>query len=397
MKKIYFSVSVCLLLLACNTRRQVEKAVNYGNYDTAISTAIQKLSANKDAKRKQDYVVMLKDAYQKATARDLETIGHLQKNDNPEMLRDLFELYINLNNRQEVIKPLLPLSLNGKKVSFNFNDYSQNIALTRNDLSNFIYDKSIKLLESDNKLFIRQAFNELTYLDNINPNFENTRELLQEAHKRGMDYIIVSIVNDTQQAIPSRLEDDLLNFDTYGLNKLWTTYHSNTLPNLKYDYAMQLNLRGINISPERIKEREVVRENTVKDGWEYQLDSKGNVVKDSLGNDIKLDKMVRITCNLKEFIQFKSSQIVGTVNYIDLQSKQVLDSFPIDSNFIFQNVFANITGDERALIEEDLLLLKNSSLPFPSNEQMIFDTGEDLKLQLKGIINGYVIAEERTF
>jgi hypothetical protein len=30
-------------------------------------------------------------------------------------------------------------------------------------------------------------------------------------------------------------------------------------------------------------------------------------------------------------------------------------------------------------------------VPFPSNEQMVYDTGEDLKLKLKDIIKSYTI------
>ena len=391
MKKFLLLSIFVVSLLACNTRKQVEKAVSYGNYDQAISTAIKKLSTNKNAKRKQNYVLMLRDAYIKATQRDLETIEHLKKDSNPEMFRDIFEHYVNLDSRQESIKPLLPLAVDGKEITLNFNNYSSEIAAARDNVSNYIYEKSIDLLESDNKLTIREAYNELRYLDNINPNYEDTRDLLEEAHQRGMDYVIVSINNDTQQVIPARLEEELLNFDTYGLNKFWSTYHANKNPELKYDFAMQLNLRGINISPERIKERQIIREREIVDGWEYKLDRNGNVLKDSLGNDIKLDKIVNVRCILNEVTQFKTSQVVGNVVYLDLQSNQVLDTFPIDSNFVFENIFVRIRGDKRALIKEDRLLLNNRRVPFPSNEQMVFDTGEDLKLRLKQIINSYSI------
>lgn len=391
MKKFLLLSFFVISLLACNTRKQVEKAVSYGNYDQAITTAIKKLSTNKNAKRKQNYVLMLRDAYIKATQRDLETIEHLKKDSNPEMFRDIFELYVNLDSRQESIKPLLPLAVDGKEIALNFNNYSSEIVVARDNVSNYIYEKSIDLLESDNKLTIREAYNELRYLDNINPNYEDTRDLLEEAHQRGMDYVIVSINNDTQQVIPARLEEELLNFDTYGLNKFWSTYHANKNPKLKYDFAMQLNLRGINISPERIKEREIIREREIVDGWEYKLDRNGNVLKDSLGNDIKLDKIINVRCIVKEVTQFKTSQVFGNVVYLDLQSNQVLDTFPIDSNFVFENIFVRIRGDKRALIKEDRLLLNNRRVPFPSNEQMVFDTGEDLKLRLKQIINSYSI------
>jgi hypothetical protein len=36
--------------------------------------------------------------------------------------------------------------------------------------------------------------------------------------------------------------------------------------------------------------------------------------------------------------------------------------------------------------------LERRAIPFPTEEQMIFDTGEDLKIQLKQIINSYSTA-----
>lgn len=386
MKKTLLLTLTIFLCLACNTRKRVEEAVNTGNYDQAITTALEKLKTNKNKKRKYDYVIMLQDAYYKAVERDLNTIAHLKKDNNPEALKSIYELYEDLNARQEAIKPILPLNVNGKNIPFNFNNYSNDILEARENVSNYMYEKGIDLLESDDKAIIRDAYNTLKYLDRINPNYEDTRELLEEAHQRGTRHILVSINNQTQQIIPMRLEEDLLNFDTYGLNKFWSVYHANKVENLNYDYTMQLNLRQINISPERITERELIREKDVKDGWKYQLDNAGNVAKDSLGNDIKVDKIIRVKCVLLETVQTKSSQVIGDVVYIDTLSKQVIDSFPIDSEFIFEYFFATSRGDRRALNNNDRNLLNNRRVPFPSNEQMVYDTGEDLKLQLKNII-----------
>ncbi len=391
MKRLLLLIVLLSLCIACSGRKEVEKAVNSGNYDQAITTALKKLRTNKDSKRKREVVLMLQDAYYKAEDRDLNTITHLKKDSNPELYREIYERYLDLNARQEAIKPILPLRVNGKDIPFKFNNYSNAIIESREKLSDYLYEKGIELLESDNKLTIREAYNTLSYLDRINPNYEETRELLEEAHQRGTNYILVSIHNDTEQMIPTRLEDDLLNFDTYGLNKFWSVYHANKSDNIKYDYAMHLNLKRINISPERIKEREYFREKDVKDGWKYKLDSAGNVVKDSLGNDIKVDKIIRVKCRLLEIAQIKSSQVIADVVYLDLASNQPLDSFPIDSEFVFENVFARSRGDKRALTKADRVLLDNRRIPFPSNEQMVYDTGEDLKFQLKDIINSYTI------
>ena len=221
MKKLLRLSVVFLLLIACNTKKQVEIAVNSGNYDRAINTALDKLRKNKDKKRNYDYAIMLQGAYYKVVERDLENIAHLKKDNNPETFRKIYEMYLDLDARQNAIKPILPLKVNGKKIAFEFNNYSDDILDSKNKVSDYTYEKGLELLESDDKQIIREAYNALSYLERINPNYDNTRELLDEAHQRGKDYILVTLNNDTQQIIPSRLEDDLLNFNTYIILFRW--------------------------------------------------------------------------------------------------------------------------------------------------------------------------------
>ncbi|WP_303317882.1 hypothetical protein Q4Q34_18395 [Flavivirga abyssicola] len=389
MKKLLLFTISLFVLMSCGGKKQVEAAVNSGNYDQAITTALNKLRTNKNKKRKFDYVLMLQDAYHKAAERDLNSIEHLKKDKNPELYREIYELYMDLNARQEAIKPILPLNINGRNVSFNFSDYSNDIVQSRETVSNYLYEKGLDLLELEDKAQIREAYNVLNYVESINPNYELTRDLMKEAHERGTAYVSVTIENSTNQIIPQRLEEDLLNFDTYGLNQFWTVYHAQPNKEIAYDYAMQLHLKQINISPEHIKEREYIREKEIVDGWKYELDSKGNVVKDSLGNDIKIDKIVKVKARYNEFTQIKSTQVIADVLYLDIKTKQLLDTFTIDSEFIFENLFARIRGDKRALNSEDRRILNNRRVPFPSNEQMVYDTGEDLKLKLKNIISSY--------
>ncbi len=388
MKRLLLISIFSIVMVSCG-KRQVERAVNTGNYDAAIQDALRKLDNNKDKKRKQDYVLMLGDAYTKVVERDMNTINHLKKDNNPEQYQQIYETYVALDNRQEAIKPVLPLQVNSKTVQFKFNDYSNSIVEYREKTSDYLYDQGIKLLDSDDKHLIRQAYDTFNYIERINPNYEDVRSLMEEAHQRGTNYVIVTIENQTYQIIPRQLEDDLLNFNTYGLNQFWTVYHANENPEINYDYTMQLQLKQINISPEQIKEREYQREKEVVDGWQYKLDRRGNVMKDSLGNDIKVDKIIKVKARVLEVHQSKSSQILGDVVYVDLQSNQVINTFPIDSGFIFENLFATYRGDKRALTKEDWDLIGNRRVPFPTSEQMVYDTGEDLKAKLKSIINRF--------
>ena len=389
MKKLVLLSVVFSVLVSCVGRKQIEKQLHSGNYDQAITNALKKLEHNKDKKRKQAYVAMLQDAYYKVVDENLQTIAHLEKDGNPENYKRIFNIYLDMEARQNALKPVLPLKLGDKYLTLDFKDLSDEIVDYRYKVSDHLIDKGITLLDTGNTYQAREAYAIFEYIERINPNFEETRSLLAEAREAGTHYVSVSIKNQTHQIIPRRLEQDLLDFDTYGLNDFWTIYHANAQTGKSYDYAMQLQLKRINVSPERIHEKQVLRKKQVVDGWEYALDANGNVAKDSLGNDIKVDKIITAKARLLKFTQQKSTQVIARLVYQDLSNNKLLETFPIDSQFVFENRYATVRGDKRALLDNDRNLIRERHIRFPSNEQMVFDTGKDLKLKLKQIINSY--------
>jgi hypothetical protein len=386
MKKLGYLFFVLAIMLSCSTKRQVAKAVNSGNYNSAISDAVDKLRKNKTSRRSEELILLLEDAYYKANSRDLNTISGLKASKNPEYYRRIYETYVGLDRRQALIKPLLPLVVDGNEIAFKFKNYNKQIATYSDKTAAHLYEEALELLRYEDKATIREAYDTLDYIEGINPNYRDTRNLLNEAHARGMAHVVVTIENATAQVIPAALEEALLDFNTYGLDQFWTTFHNQNDSRTNYDFAMQLQLQQITMSPEQVKERELVRERRVQDGWEYVLDRNGNVRKDSLGNDIKRDKFADVEALVLEVQQFKSSQIIGQVVIVDTQTNELIVQFPLESGFVFENIFATFTGDERALIEEDIALAQGAAVPFPTNEQMIFDAGQDLKSQLKGIL-----------
>jgi len=359
-----------------------------GDYDGAINRAIEGLRSNKNAKSKQDYVYLMEEAFAKAKERDLHEIDLLVKDASPAKLELLYNTYLQLNNRQERIRPLLPLKLmkEGRNAIFPFDNYSEQIINSKNALSKYLYDNSKALLLTKDKMSFRKAYDDLSYLETINPGYKDSSKLMAEAEFKGTDFVNVYAKNETNMVIPVRLQNDLLDISTYGLNDKWTVYHSNKQKGINYDYGLIVNFRQINISPEQIKEKEFIKEKQIKDGVKTLLDVRGNVVKDSLGNPIKVDNFKTIRVNIYEFRQFKSCQITAKVDYIDFRTNQLIDTFPISSEFIFENIYANYNGDKRASDDNYLSYFDKRAVPFPSNEQMVYDTGEDLKAKLKDII-----------
>lgn len=391
MKKIILQCFLIFLIISCSSVKTSQKALNSGNYDKAISLAIANLTRNKTKEKNQPHVVTLENAFKKVKERDEARITFLKKENSPEKLKTIYTLYQQLNNRQERIKPLLPLRniAAGRDATFEMRNYDNDILIAKEKFSAYLYSEALIIYNQgqQDKYKYRVAYDDLQSLDRIHPNYKDVRNLINEAHNRGTDYVSVSVRNRTRQIIPRRLEEDLLALDTYGLDNLWTVYHAQKNNQIRYDYRLELNLVQINISPERINEKEIIKEKTIKDGYKYLLNDQGRYVKDSLGNKIKVAKFIKTRCKVFKIKQFKSSSIVGVVKYIDNYSNQILNKFPLESEFVFEHIYANYKGDTRALDTPLFDLVQVKRVRFPTDEQMIYDTGTNLKEQFKFIIN----------
>lgn len=390
MKKALLTPLLLFFLVSCGGVKKTQEALNLGNYGNAINKAIQNLSENKTKKSNQPYVLLLEEAFKKNYERELQQIAFLKKENNPANYEVIFNSYSNLKSIQQRIKPLLPLTVmeEGRDANFVFKNYDEEIINSKRELSDYLYNNATALLEKGRyKEDFRNAFEQFSYLNELSPNYKDTALKIEESHNKGLDYVQVVVINDSEQIVPERLEQELLNFNTYGLNDLWTVYHTNAIESINYDYAMEVAFRDIKISPEQVTEKQISKEKQIKDGYKYATNSEGVVLKDSLGNKIKVDNFKTVKCNYYQFTQHKMVEVVGNVSFLDLENQQQINTYPLASQFVFNHVYAKHQGDKSALEDEMVPLLELTAVPFPSNEQMVYDAGEDLKTKLKGIIS----------
>jgi hypothetical protein len=388
MKKINLLIVFIIIATSCGVK-QTQSMLSDGDYDGAIYRAVDGLRTNKNAKGKQDYVYLLEEAFAKAKERDLRNLDLLSKDNNPASFEKIYTTYIQLNNRQDKIRPILPLQLinEGRNALFPFDDYSNQIISSKNAVSKYLYDTSKKQLTSTDKLTIRKVYDDLVYLENLNPGYKDVKKLMEEAKFKGLDFVTVTTKNETNMVIPERLQNDLLDFSTFGLNDKWTVYHNKKQKGINYDYGLIINFREIIITPEQVKEKEFIKEKQIKEGTKTLLDANGNAIKDSLGHVIKVDNFKTIRITINEYKQFKSCQIKAKVDFVGFVDNQLIQTFPLVSEFVFESIYANYNGDKRACEDNYLTYFDKRAVAFPSNEQMVYDSGEDLKNKLKSIIS----------
>ena len=389
MKAFYIFVLIAFLGVSCNSVKRTQKLVSGGNYDQAISLAIKKLKKDKDSKEYDPHIVILEEAYAKAKEENLRRINLLKKDKSTKSAKEIYYTYLDLEARQNLIRPLLPLySLSmGRNANFVFSDYSTDLSIAKDGYVKSLYQEADLYFKRNTKADYRSAYNVLCELEEIQLNYKDVNILKNEAHFKGTDFVLVTLNNQTNQFIPFRLERELLDFNTYNLDDFWTEYHTKSEKNINYGIGIDLNFQTIQISPERISEKQYTRTEKIKDGFDYKKDRRGNIVRDSLGNPIKIDRYKDVSAIVTTTVQEKEVFVGGSVIYKDLGRNRQINSFPLSTEFIFQNAFANYRGDDRALTIDDKNMLNNRFVPFPNNEQMVFDAGTDIKERFKEILS----------
>ena len=378
MKRILFLLIIAIAFSSCMSSKNM---LNKGYYDMAIEKTVKKIK-RKPQKGKE--IAILKDAYRLANQKDNERIAFLRKEGRPDIWDDVFSTLSVMKNRQNIIRTLPTDILN--KIGYQYIDYDQEIIAAKQKAAEYFYAHALSLLERNEKLAARQAYDELMKVKSYYPSYKDVDQKLITAKNLGMSYVIFVMKNGTPIPLPPDFENELTKISLYELNNFWTNFDTREVKDRAYDYAIMVNMKNINVSPEQDKEIERTETKKVEDGYQYVLDSKGNVMKDSLGNDIKIQKFKDIQCFVTEHKLHKQSIISGSIDFMNLSNGQLMKSAPITSEYFFDYSWVIAKGDMNAASEETKKLLKNKPVPFPDSFGMLLNTGQILKNMTKDII-----------
>ena len=382
MKRIVPVIFILTILLAgCgSSKKQLEK----GNYDAAIQKAVKDLRKDpKDSKQ----IDILNQAYKIANEQDNERVRMLKMEGKPNSWDEIYLVYKALNDRQALVRTLPPLNMNGRSIEFPYVDYIQDMVNAKRKAADFYYAHGDELMKSGIKESYRQAFAEYMRAKEYVGDYEGIDNKIQDAKLRGISKVFISIQNSSMLKFPKEFEDDLLALDLPRLNSEWVEYSIQNLnENTQYDYYVNVNVKNIMVSPDQSLQRDSVIKRRIEDGFTYVMDKKGNVMKDSLGNDIKQTKYKNLQCALVETIQSKTCRIDGDVDVIQMNPNKELRKDPIRAESNFENISSRALGDIQALNANQLERTKTSIVPFPTDIAMVIRCSQSLKMAIRGAI-----------
>jgi hypothetical protein len=382
MKKIIAFLIAVLLLSGCGS---TTKKMQQGNYDAVIDKTVKKLIR----KPKADDAAAMDRAYKLANERDMERIRYLVAENNPDNYDEVFHRYNMLKERQRQVRSVTPLEIEGRTYRYDYVDYDAEMIAAKRKAADFFYDNGKSLLENAlQKGDYRDAYYQLSKAAEYSGGqYASIDEMIYEARMKGISRVIVEVTNQTPIKLPPQVEEDLIAFDTRGLGTEWVEYHFKHVDkDAVYDYSVLVKLLSIGVSPDETKDVDEIFTKKVSDGFEYVLDANGNVMKDTAGNDIKIQKFKEITCTLVETEQLKSVEIRGEVEIYSLDPERLIQKEPFGATNTFQHSSARAIGDVNALTEEALKKTKQQKIPFPTDVEMVMTCTETIKPAIRNAI-----------
>jgi hypothetical protein len=382
MQKILTVFIVALLLTGCGS---TTKKLQQGNYDAVIDKTTKQLIRRPNA----DDAAEMDRAFNLANERDLERIRFLVMENNPDNYDEIFNRYNMLKERQRKVRTVTPLTVEGKTYNYPYVDYDEEMIEAKRKAADFFFNNGKGLLENAlEKQDYRDAYYQLVKASEYSGGqFPEIDEMIFDARMKGISRVIVEVTNQAPLQLPRQVEEDLISFDTRGLDNEWVEYHFKHLDdNAVYDYAVMVRLINIMVSPDETKDTDEIFNKRISDGFEYVLDANGNVMKDTAGNDIKLQKFKDITCTLVTTRQFKAVEIKGEVEILSLDPERLIQKEPFGAQNQFEHYSARSIGDEGALTEEAVKKTQQEKMPFPTDVEMVMTCTETVKPAIRNAI-----------
>ncbi len=332
-----FALCFSLLLLACGSST---KKLGKGSFERAISKAVKALQ--KDPTDAEELAVLHK-AFAQSRDQSLATIARLMEQQNGESLARARAEYIRLERDVHLVNSLPP-SLSEQ---FDLVNYAPKIEELTIQASDMLFDESQLLMKSPVKEDHRLAYDKLTRVHSINPQYPDIRHWITEAEDLAITKILINIRDQT----PYRFKDTLSRFlekeKLASLNKdKWRKYTMYSQERHDGEIKITIHKIGIEKNSPETRTHNYSKEIEIP---EYVLDENGNVKKDADGNDVKIIKKKSITCEVIEEEVEYDVVLRGTISYLDFYTNAEVDSEELLSSKTITRMNYQVNGDEQAI------------------------------------------------
>jgi hypothetical protein len=359
-----------------------------GRYDELLTLAEKKLSGKTVNKEK--YVRAAEDAFLKVTERDMARIEKLKVSNRSGDWQEIVAIANKIERRQERLRPFLPLIADsGYQARFKFVKVEDILTYAESQIVESLYEEgrsSLRQGRGGDKRAAQVAFEKFQEIVDRRGAIRDVLTLRDEARDLGIVRVLTTVDNRVERHMPEYVSDVLAETVRSIQSSFWTQYYSELPANTSADIEVRLVIQALEIGPESITHEEIPKQRKIEDGWQYVLDARGNVTKDSLGNDIKVPKYREVRAVVVRSHQEKAASLRGVLELVDTRNQQILETRPMYLEHRFTHQGQSFFGDERALERASDRVIVGPA-PFPGNESMMLVVAEMVRPALHKELN----------
>lgn len=342
-----------------------------GDNDSAIDICVAKLTRNP---QKEEYILVLEEAFKRATTADLAYIRALNLEGNPDRWEEIYNVYQGISRRQNKINPLLPLYIasESRNAVFEMVDVVAELINAKKNAINYLLASAKEKINSGDKYAAREAYGELVRIKDLNPNHPEIMPLIEQALALGSNRVGFIVENKSNSVLSEEVAAALFAVEPGSADGDWyqiSPYNENAT----YDYLVVLRILRVESFPELVNTNNYDETKQVEDGWSYIYDSEGNKVLDSLGNPLKAPTYKWITAHVSETTQEKIATVESEIRYLDADGR-LLASIPAKGDGVFQNYYAMATGYYDALTPASREKIGGKPIPFPTDNALLLQS-----------------------
>nr|WP_121272921.1 hypothetical protein [Pedobacter schmidteae] len=352
MKPVLSILLLTLFLFSCQSTR---KLFDKGAYDKAFYAAVNDLkknSANQEASR------ILPEAYKEAASMYQQDIANAKVGGGrkTEQLGVVYDGYLSLQKMHDAFVDA-GLKLN----TFRPKNYSAELTDAARNAAEAAYNRGLTLLQKDNRLSARKAYDYLKMADNYVPGYKDVIAKKQQAYDAAITNVVVNRLDQrfgSYSINGSFFEDDILwNLNSIGNKSYYQFYSINDRQSrdLRVDQFIDLNMYNIWFS------------NLATNTYSYTVTKSIPVKNDKMANS---ESTVTVSATVTVTRRVINSRAVMDYRITDAVSRKIVASDRIPAQYTWESLTGKYRGDSRALSERDWSIIRGNYSNRPSYDDL---------------------------
>ena len=361
--------NLCRLLLfitLVSSCVSTQKLFDKGEYDKAFYAAVN------DLKKKPSDAGALKilpEAYREAAGKyeqdivtaknrsDRKTEKHDQVYNGYQSLQKMYDTYVKAG-----------VQVN----SFSPKNYNAELDQATSDAAAAHYNRGITLLQRNNRVSARKAYDNLKMADNYIPGYKDVIEKKQDAYDAAITNVVVSKLDQRFGYYTINgdfFERDILwNLNTIGNTNYYKFYDANDSQthDLRIDQYIELNMYNIWFS------------NLATNNYSYTVSKKIPVKSDKMANSTSV---ITVSATIQATRRVINSSAVMDYRITDAVSQKIIATDQVPAQYTWESLTGKYTGDSRALSEKDWAIVRGGFNNRPGYDELYRELSRQILTQ----------------